>query len=314
MPAPRLAVILLNYNCAADIAECLRSIEAAERGPASIYVVDNASTDGSLEQLEHEFPRYTILSSPFNDGFSSGTNVGARRALADGAEWLLFLNPDTTVEPHFFEAFYRFVERNPGARVAGGTGLYYSAPDTIWFGGGHFDWLKARGVCDLQGRPASELPPETEARRCSFLTCACLFVSAAAVRDVGYLDERYFLGGEEWEYSRRLGKAGHELFHLPAARYLHKVTATHVKYSPKYIYNGYRTKLMFLRSEAPLYYLAWKPVFSLYAALLATRAFLAKDEDLLNHRQEVRRAIRCAFADDKRYRTLRESHLARFAR
>ena len=316
MKRPKLAVVILNYNHPEDVVECVASIDRevppGPDSPVSVIVVDNASTNDSVERLREALPHHTLLECDRNDGFAAGTNVGMRAALEQGAEWQLLLNPDTTVEPGFFEGFFRFVEARPDARAVGGTGYYDGEPEKIWFAGGYFDWLRARGECYLHGRPRAELPAPEVPRRCGFLTCACLFVHREAIERIGLLDERYFLGGEEWDYSRRLTRAGFDLWVLGDVGYRHKVTATHVKYSPKYIYNGYRTKLLFMQSERPRLFVLWSRVFRLFARFASTAKFVRLDPELAGKERQIAEAVRRAFEDHRRYRSLELAHLEQF--
>ncbi len=316
MKTRSLAVVILNYNHPEDVIDCVASIDR-EAPPetdsgVSVIIVDNASTNDSVEKLHAAIPHHTHISCNRNGGFSAGTNVGMRQALEDDAEWVLLLNPDTTVEPGFFENFFRFVEASPMARAVGATGYYDSEPDKIWFAGGYFDWLRARGECFMQGEPRATLPEPGQPRKCGFLTCACLFVHRAAIERIGLLDERYFLGGEEWDYSRRLTRAGFDLWVLGNSGYRHKVTATHVKYSPKYIYNGYRTKLMFMQSERPLLYIFWAHAFRFFTRFISTPKFVRLDPGLRGKESQITDAIRRAFEDHRRYRSLELAHLEQF--
>ena len=312
MKSPSLAVVILNYNHPEDVIECVASIDREAHENVTVIIVDNASTNDSVERLREAIPQHTLLECERNDGFSAGTNVGIRRALKDGHEWVLCLNPDTTVEKGFFESFFSFVTSRTDVRAVGATGYYYSEPDKIWFAGGYFDWFKARGECYLQGETRDRLPTPKEPRRCSFLTCACLFVHREAIEKIGLLDERYFLGGEEWDYSRRLTRAGFDLWVLGDCSYRHKVTATHVKYSPKYIYNGYRTKLMFMQTEKPLTYVLWAQVFKAFTRFVSIPKFVRLDPDLAGKEPEIHRAIHTAFQDHRRYRSLELAHLEQF--
>lgn len=313
MTRPELTVVILNYNHADDVIACVRSIERENCAGVSVLVVDNASTNDSVAELERALDGHRLVESGRNGGFAEGTNVGIRAALEAGADWVLLLNPDTAVEPGFFDAFFDFAASHPDARAAGGVGYYESDPDKIWFGGGYFDWFRGRGECFLQGEPRAKLPDPDVPRRCQFLTCACLFVHREAVEGIGLLDESYFLGGEEWDYSRRLSRAGYDLFLLGRVGYLHKVTGTHVKYSPKYVYNGYRTKLMFMQKERPLIYPVWSRLFKLVAAARAAKHFTGLEPELVGREAEVKQAVHRAFEDHVKYRSLELAHLDQFS-
>src|SRR5688572_11561560 len=127
-----LAVIIVNWNVCDLLAACLRSVEAdlAESGlSGQIWVVDNASLDGSVAMLRRDFPAAQLLASETNLGFA-GANNAALRALgfenggSDLPEAVLLLNPDTLIQPGALLTLYRFLQANPRAGIAGARLVY----------------------------------------------------------------------------------------------------------------------------------------------------------------------------------------------
>src|SRR5512137_703037 len=90
----RSSIIIVNYNGGSYLDQCLNSLQFNFNQNDEIIVVDNASTDGSANDLEYKFPRVRVIRSQLNLGFSGGCNVGARAATG---HYLAFLNPDTVV-------------------------------------------------------------------------------------------------------------------------------------------------------------------------------------------------------------------------
>ena len=99
----RVAAVVLGWNGREDTLACLRSLQRATYPELSIVVVDNGSTDGGPEAVAAEFPDVRLLQLGENRGFAGGVNAGADAALGDGAEAVLLLNNDATVEPGFLE-------------------------------------------------------------------------------------------------------------------------------------------------------------------------------------------------------------------
>jgi GT2 family glycosyltransferase len=125
-----LAIVILNYNTAQLLRECLRSVFAAATTlRVRVCVVDNASTDASAEMVRAEFPAAHLIVNRVNLGFSAGNNAGlrwfglgangARRGNAVGPNYVLLLNPDTVVPPTAIEAMVRFMEARPEIGIAG---------------------------------------------------------------------------------------------------------------------------------------------------------------------------------------------------
>lgn len=144
-----------------------------------------------------------------------------------------------------------------------------------------------------------------------FLTCACLLVRNEVVKEVGILDNRYFLGGEEWDYSRRLSRAGFTMRVDSGLKYWHHVSASiEQKTSLKYIYNCYRTKLLFMKDQRPLLYCFWFLIYLFYSRVSARRQFKSLDQSLIW--SEVLSTIKIAEKDNRAYSSIELEHLSQF--
>src|SRR5262245_59207695 len=99
MTEPEVHILVLNYNTLAKVAACGASIERLENGNYQVLLIDNASPDGSGRELQRRFPAHRVLLNDRNLGFAAGNNAGIRAALAQGAELIWLLNPDTVVAP-----------------------------------------------------------------------------------------------------------------------------------------------------------------------------------------------------------------------
>ena len=108
-------VIILNFNGGEDVIKCLDSIRKEEK---RIIVVDNRSTDGSVELIRKNFPKVKIIEDRKNLGFAKGCNVGIRYALKEGVEAIFLLNQDTVVEKKFLGSFLKPLIKNPADIVA----------------------------------------------------------------------------------------------------------------------------------------------------------------------------------------------------
>ncbi|SHG20413.1 Glycosyl transferase family 2 [Desulfacinum infernum DSM 9756] len=97
MKQPEIAVIVLNWNGKEDTLECLDSLSRVNYPRCRLIVVDNASSDGSVEAIRQAFPEVVILRNSRNLGYAGGNNVGIRYALKIGCEYLCILNNDTIV-------------------------------------------------------------------------------------------------------------------------------------------------------------------------------------------------------------------------
>jgi GT2 family glycosyltransferase len=114
IPMMRLSVLIVNWNTRDDLERCLASLRLY-CGGSQIVVVDNASTDGSVEMVRCKFPEVTVLALDRNLGYAEGNNLAAE---ASSGKWLLLLNPDTVVQPDTVETLIRFLEERPKAALA----------------------------------------------------------------------------------------------------------------------------------------------------------------------------------------------------
>jgi GT2 family glycosyltransferase len=268
----RIAILILNYNGAEDTIACLESILKDWRRQYEVMIIDNASSDGSVQklrcwaerrdpQLEFAFapdetaavveeisdlslPRLTMLETQSNLGFAGGNNVGIRYALAGGANWILLLNNDTIVEPHTLSALIEGAERS-GADLAGCTVYEYDRRTRPWYAGGIFSWWGDRTVTTLPDPPAEKhAAVETD-----WITGCCMLVRREVFEKIGLLDERSFLYYEDVDFCRRAAKAGLRRFVILNAKIYHKVSRSAVLGSALSRYHGTRSRLYFHRKN-----------------------------------------------------------------
>lgn len=221
-----LAIIIPNLNGGQMTADCIRSLLANDAIDFEIVIVENASTDSSVEMLRHEFPAVTILPQAQNLGFASACNVGLRHALANRVEYLLLLNNDTFAAPNFLHAMLRVIQSDP--RIAAVCPkIYFAArPQTLWYAGGDFSlWTahpKHRGWKQTDRGQFDQQSQITQATGCAML------VRSSAIHDVGLLDAQFFAYVEDLDWSIRFLRRGYRLAFAPEARLWHHDGATSV--------------------------------------------------------------------------------------
>lgn len=264
---PKVAIIVLNWNGWQDTIECLESLQQITYPNYQIIVVDNGSTDESVEVISTNFPEIKILASKENLGFSGGSNLGIKYALGNGADYVLLLNNDTVVDSNFLKPMVQVAESDNHAGIVSGKIYYYNDKERIWSTGGHINRLrgsfidKGRGVID-RGQF------DKEAQRTFFTGCTML-IKRDVFELVGLLPEAYFFGGEDLEFSLRVSKKGMKLVYCPKAVIWHKVGASHQRFTPKYVYNSYLSKILFMKRNLckPLWFL-WYFLFCVYSRTL----------------------------------------------
>lgn len=222
----KLAVILVNYNGKKYNSACIDSLlQNKVQGELLILVVDNASTDGSVELLRQRYSKsadtrieYILLDQ--NYGFAAANNRGIERAGELGADYVLLLNNDTEAAPDLLEQLWACAKRHPGCMIV--PKIYYSDDrKRIWSAGGSVSPIIHKVSHDGLDQ-IDDGQFETE-KKTEFATGCCLFLPMSLLEHTGGLDERYFLYYEDTEYSFRLGRLGISIYYCPRAHLYHKV-------------------------------------------------------------------------------------------
>lgn len=216
---PALSIVIVSWNTKALLEACLESILTVS---AEVFVVDNASSDGSPTLVRERFPQVTLLESGANLGFAKANNLALARAT--GRYWLL-LNSDTLVPAGALETLVETMDSHPEAAVAGS--LLLNADGSLQHSWARFPNVRSEltGTLDRRQCPYSEaqlLSGDAKPFVCDWVGGAVFCVRASAARQAGLLDERFFMYSEETEWCHRLKRlTGGVTLLVPAARVTH---------------------------------------------------------------------------------------------
>lgn len=220
----KLAVILVNWNGREITLDALRSLYGVEYPGLNIIVVDNASEDGSVEAIAREFPHVDLLRMGKNLRFAGGNNAGITRALSEGAELVMLLNNDTTVDPEFARYLVSRLEADPRCGAVAPKIYYYGEPDRLWFAGGAISFWT--GTMRHVGIRETDHGQHDSPRHIEYASGCCILVRADVISRVGLLDESYFIYGEDADWSMRIRRAGFDIWYEPRAKVWHKVSVS----------------------------------------------------------------------------------------
>jgi len=219
--APSVAVLTVNTDGAAFMAEFAESLSAVCYDNFQLVLVDNASTDDSLEILRRFHPGATILKNDANLGFTGGCNRGIEYCLGQGFDYVLFLNGDVLVEPDFLSRLV--ASGNDRTMTAPKTYLYHH-PGTLDDSVGQFDWTRGTWKHEILGkRPTDEFDTH---RQVDTANLSCLLVPSNALREVGLLDNNFFIYYDDTDFVRRARDVGYDLWFVPESVIHHRKGAT----------------------------------------------------------------------------------------
>jgi GT2 family glycosyltransferase len=209
----KLVAVVLNWSGGEDTLRALASLEGIET-----ICVDNGSSDGSDAEVERRFPGVELVRNSANLGFSGGNNVGIRRALERGADWVLLVNNDAEAEPGIVEALERAAAARPDAGLLACKVLFEDG-QTVMYAGASFNALLG-----YSGRRVGWGKPDRfhELRDVARADGAAMAMSRAALERIGLLDEQLFAYAEDVEFSLRVRAAGFAVVFVPDAVVRHK--------------------------------------------------------------------------------------------
>jgi GT2 family glycosyltransferase len=215
---PFVYCIVLNWNGWKDTVVCLAALRQVDYPRLSVLVVDNGSTDASVENIRKAFPEVEIIENQENAGFGAGNNLGIRLALQRDANFIWLLNNDAVPDPGALKALLRKAALKPRAGAIGSVLSYAHDPSLIqaWGGGRVNIWL---------GRAMHAKEPR-EDHWFDYLTAASVLLRSSVLKRVGLFDEDFFLYWEDTDLGFRIRKAGAMLSVAEDSRVLHKENAS----------------------------------------------------------------------------------------
>lgn len=220
--APRVTVIVLNWNGCDDTLECVEALRKLSYPNYNIVIIDNGSTDGSEEIFRKKFPELTVLRSDVNLGFAGGSNMGLRYALKSDADYVLLLNNDTVTAPDFISELVRVAESDSRIGMLSSKIYFYDRPGIIWYAGASFHtgvgWGRLRGYNTPDNGQFNTVEETERASGCSLLATREL------CEKVGLLDEKYFCYCEDLDWGLRARRAGFRIMYVPSSKVWHKVS------------------------------------------------------------------------------------------
>jgi GT2 family glycosyltransferase len=225
MISSKVSIVVLNWNGRDDTLECLESLRSVDYPYCEVIVVDNGSADGSVGAIAARFPEVKLIETGENLGYAGGNNAGINYVLGGDAEFLLLLNNDTKVDPELVSRLVSAARNYPDAAFLSPKIYFYSEPTKIWFAGGK--WVEEKARFFHLGYGVSDATNQFNAVVDVDYVCGCaLFARTSVIRQIGLLDERFFLVFEDVDWCYRARKAGYRSLFVPDAFLWHKASSS----------------------------------------------------------------------------------------
>ncbi|HEV7781104.1 MAG TPA: glycosyltransferase [Chitinophagaceae bacterium] len=253
----QLSVIIVNYNVKHFLEQCLCSVEKAIAGlSAEIIVVDNHSTDNSVEYLALKFPQVRFISNKENLGFAKGCNQGLEQS---NGKYVLFLNPDTLVPEDCFKQCILFFESHPeagalGIKMLDGSGKFLKESKRA-FPSPMTSLYKLFGLAKLFPRSKTFSRyhlghlDENKSNEVDVLAGAFMMIKKEVLEKVGSFDETFFMYGEDVDLSYRIQKAGFKNYYFAGSSIIHFKGESTRKGSMNYVRMFYKAMSIFVRKH-----------------------------------------------------------------
>jgi GT2 family glycosyltransferase len=218
---PSVAILTVNTNGEAFMAEFADSLASVGYPNYRLVVVDNASTDDSLQILSRSHPQAVVLRNDTNLGFTGACNRGLEYCLSRSFDYVLVLNSDVLMESDFLD---RLVAAADERTMTAPKSYLYHHPGRLDDSVGEFDWVRGVWMRPILGKEPT--PDFDQPRLVDSANLSCLLVPSGLLRDVGLLDDSFFIYYDDTDFVRRARDRSYRLWFVPSAVIHHRKGAT----------------------------------------------------------------------------------------
>lgn len=246
---PLVYIIILNWNGRQDTIECVESCRGLSYPNFRILIVDNGSTDGSESILRERFPSVEFIQTGENLGFAGGNNTGIRYAIEQGADYIWLLNNDTVVDSEALGELLKVAESDEKIGIVGSKIYYYDKPDILWFAGGM--WRRNKSFTSHRGQDEIDTGQYDETCEVDYITGCSLLIKSSVIKEVGMMNEDYFLYWEEVDWNAVVSEEGWKILYVPGSLVWHKISASIRDQTYLQMYYYIRNGLLFFQKHEP---------------------------------------------------------------
>ena len=236
----KIGIVTITYNSTDVLSTFLESIWKQSHQNFILYVIDNASTDSTLQILEKEQDsRLKLIQNEINFGVSKANNQGIKKAIEEGCNQILIINNDVEFEDALIEKLLQ-VQSDKNCSLISPKIMFHHNKNLIWYAGGWF--VKSKGFLPLhRGIGEIDKGQYDEIKKIEYAPTCCLLAKKEIFEDIGFMDEKYFVYFDDTDFSYRIFKDGkHKMYYVPNIKFYHKVGSLTKSFKTKQnkIYRG----------------------------------------------------------------------------
>jgi GT2 family glycosyltransferase len=259
MVAPKVAIVLLNWNGRGYLQQFLPSVLASTYNNKEVIVVDNASTDDSVSFLHQNYPQVRIINLPENRGYAGGYNDALKQVQSD---YYVLLNSDVEVHVNWIEPIISLMESDQSIGACQPKILTYSKRDTFEYAGAAGGWIDYLGYPFARGRIFDVCEKDEHqydnTESVFWASGAAMFIKSNLFHELGGFDNYFFAHQEEIDFCWRLQLGGYKVYACPQSVVYHVGGGTLPKGNERKVFLNFRNNLIMLAKNTPMTEALWK--------------------------------------------------------
>lgn len=245
-----IGIVICNFNKKDYVISCIQSVLESNKTDFDIYVVDNASSDGSAQAIKETYKnKVTLLENTENLGGSGGFNTGLREALKKDYKYLVCLDNDVLLDENAIDSLYNFLEEHPEVGMVGSRVYHMEMPDTVQQFGLNIDFDNYCLETLYENHKEDGTIPEVV--YCDAVATCSMMVRTSVVREIGVMPEANFIYWDDIEWGYLCNKAGYKVAVYGASKALHCMGAKKVSESTFPTYYMWRNWIRFFMKYTP---------------------------------------------------------------
>lgn len=277
----RVYAVILNWNNFDDTDKCIHSLLEIKDERIKIVIVDNHSTDNSVELLKEKYLQIPILTTDTNNGYAGGMNIGIKYALDNSANYIIISNNDIIYPKDFLQPLLEIIQSDLSIGIVSPKVLYTYNKQKIYCAGADFNLLRGSGVAAFQGKNTSEFG--NEIREISMAEGSCFLARKEVFIKSGLFCEDFFMYFEDLEFSDRV-RENFKIFYTPKSIVYHKGGAgfNWKNHSPLYYFYYTRNRYFYFKKykhPIKIYVLFYSLFVSLAKGLTLVKEFILNKND-----------------------------------